>query len=84
MNVTRRNNGLAITGTDNEIIALLASVESGLLIQAGVMLKAVAPFKDATSEATRAEVGARCREIKRLRLLAEDLHQNAGLSVEGL
>jgi len=80
MNVTRRNNGLAITGTDNEIISLLASLEYGLINQANVENT----FSDEKGKAALAEYMARYREAKRLRLLAEELHKGGGLSVEAL
>ncbi len=69
MNVTRRNNGLAITGTENEIIALLASLEYGLYTQAGVE----STISDEKATAATAEYRARHREAKRLRILAESL-----------
>ena len=69
MNVTRRNNGLAITGSPNEIIALLASLEYGLLAQARV--ESTIPGKQ--YKANTAQYMARHREANRLRVLAESL-----------
>ena len=79
MNVTRRNNGLAITGTSNEIIALLASLEYGLLAQANV--ESTIPGEQ--YKANTAQYMARFREAKRLRMLAESLEEEStGLKVE--
>lgn len=79
MNVTRRNNGLAITGISNEIIALLASLEYGLLAQAGV--ESTIPGEQ--YKANTAQYMARHREAKRLRKLAEGLEAEVtGLSIE--
>ena len=69
MNVTPRNNGLAITVTDNEVIALLASLEYKLYAQAGEE----STIQDDKAKAATAEYLARHREIKRLRMLAESL-----------
>lgn len=80
MNVTRRNNGLAITGTDNEIIALLASLEYGLIQQA----KVENTLGDDKAKAATAQYLARHREAKRLRMLAESLlsETETGLQLE--
>ena len=73
MNVTRRNNGLAITGSDNEIIALLASLEYGLYAQAGVESK----LRGEDAKAATAVYLARHREAKQLRMRAESLQSES-------
>lgn len=78
MNVTRRNNGLAITGTNNEIIALLASLEYGLIAQA----KVENTFSGEQYKANTAQYMARHREAHRLRVLAESLEESTGLKIE--